>query len=243
MFEYLPLKSVMGFGFCSSVNTGKMMLNVSSDGLGRKFGLMQFGLDYSYAYQNSTPAGRYIISYAQLSNSNMGAMAALAAFNAVNGTSYVNGTNVWIGVSEIALHIEGFNIVYGCSFPEPYNVMGVMESTDGIFPLGQNACFTYDGAPASGISTYDINRNPDVPAKSEQPNDYAGTPQFAEKSGDWVINKIYYDLASGTEDIYTTTATTHMIIVDSEAGKLSDPNWQFQYLENEKIRGSRNKVG
>ena len=155
----------------------------------------------------------------------------------MNKLREVTGTNLadssWttckLGVSELVIwcdRVGGQVKIGGWAFPDTYNLMFVQESSSGyLFPQGQLACFTYEGVGGETprddvIHTYDVDHNPSVPDKSEQP-DSTGL-----QTGTCVINKVYIDLTGSASADYKTTATTSKIVVSDERGKISD-DWSF----------------
>ena len=211
------------FGF-HSVNSGQNFNKPTIPGTdGPRVGVFPYGLDASSKFIRSTPADRFALTKEQFAEQ-LKMQGVLSSFNNAAHTQYVLGTNVSIGVSEIALNVRDNDIVLGCCFPENYNVMGVEESGIGdIFIGGKQACFTYLGSTTtttSSICTYDVVGTPDHPDYSEKPN---GNP---DKSGEYVINKVYIDLV-GTDDYdFTTPSVCPAIVIDDERGKI-DSAWSF----------------
>lgn len=149
----------------------------------------------------------------------------------VSGTNLADAswTTCKLGISEVLIwcnRVGGDVKLGGWAFPCDYNLMFVEENASGLlFPYGQKACFTYTGSDVEiprddVIHTYDVDHNPSVPDKSEQP-DSTGL-----QTGTCVINKVYIDLTGSASADYKTTATTSRIVVSDERGKISD-DWSF----------------
>ena len=144
-------------------------------------------------------------------------------------------TNEWtIGISEILVTLgtdkpNNYSPkIKGWAFPETSNCMGVKETVSILFPTGQLACFTYmpsglpdiPGSPRDDlIHTYNIDKDPEKPDFSEQPDN-------PEQNGDFIIHKVYVDMTGTDSDQFTTDTVCHTIVVSSERNEIP-AEWSF----------------